>query len=195
MKNYIDFVKSYLKENKAYFVAGLVYLLFCVVLYFFLPFTEEQKQQFFLWAKQYISNFASYMHNPLQMWVIIFVNNSLIFFLTILSWFFLSFFGMLLTVSQVIKILIVTQLAVEKVWIMKTVLSMLPHWVFEITAFVLALWLMFKITVLIIKKVWNWKKVKISDELKNVFKFFFLFIIPLTAFAALIETFITPLFI
>jgi len=195
MKNYIDFVRSYLKENKAYFVTWLVYFLFCVVLYFFLPLTEEQKQQLFLWAKQYVSNLASYMNNPLQMWLIIFVNNSLIFFLTILSWFFLSFLGMLLTVSQVIKILIVSHLAVEKVWIMKTVLSMLPHWVFEITALVLALWLMFKITVLIIKKVWNWKKVKISDELKNVFKFFFLFIIPLTAFAALIETFITPLFI
>jgi len=195
MKSYINFVKNYLTENKGYFIAWLVYFLFCIVLFFLLPLTEEQKQQLFLWAKQYVSNLASYMHNPMQMWLIIFLNNSFIFFLVLLTWFFLSFFGMLIIFWQIITILIVAQLALKKVGIMKIILTMLPHWLFEISALILTIWLMFKITCLIIRKVWSWKKIKILGELKSIFKFFFLFIIPLTAFAAFIETFITPLFI
>ena len=46
---------------------------------------------------------------------------------------------------------------------------LVPHGVFEITAFVLVVGLMFKLTVLIVKKVWNRKTVKIGKDVKREF--------------------------
>ena len=190
-----NFVFSYLKENKKYFLAGLAWVLFCVVVYFLIPLSEADKQSILLSVKNQISSLSNFMHSPFQTWLGIFLNNILIFLVILLSWFALSIFGMFLVLSQIIAILLVVSIWLEKIGTLKSLALLVPHGVFEITAFVLVVGLMFKLTVLIVKKVWNRKTVKIGKDVKNVFKFFFFVIIPLTAFAAFVEAFITPLFI
>ena len=190
-----NFVFSYLKENKKYFLAGLAWVVFCIVVYFLFPLSEADKHAILLSVKKQISSLSNFMHSPFQTWLVIFLNNALIFFIILLCGFALSTFGMFLVLSQIIAIFVVVSIWLEKIGTLKSLALLVPHGVFEITAFVLVVGLMFKLTVLIVKKVWNRKTVKIGKDVKNVFKFFFFVIIPLTAFAAFVEAFITPLFI
>ncbi len=191
--NYSTYIKNYLLQNKKFFLFSIVWAIFCIIFLFLFPLSEHEKQLLVYWAKQYVSNFSPYINNSFLMFILIFINNSLIFFIILTSWFLLSLLWALLFLWQVVTIWVVVQLGITKLWIITTMLSIVPHWIFEISALILTLWLAFKITYLIVKKVWNFNKVVILNELKGIYKFFFMFIIPLTLFAAFIEAFITPL--
>jgi hypothetical protein len=80
-----NFVFSYLKENKKYFLAGLAWVLFCVVVYFLIPLSEADKQAILLSVKNQISSLSNFMHSPFQTWLGIFLNNILIFLVILLS--------------------------------------------------------------------------------------------------------------
>lgn len=195
VKKYFNFINSFIYDYKKFFILAFWFFIFSILVYFFLPLTTQDKLILLQSASKYIASLSVFMKTKLLMWLVIFGNNSLIFFIIFISGFLLSLFWLLVFFSQVVIVLAVVQLMTYKVGLLKTLILILPHWIFEISAAIMSLALSFVISYLIIKKIWNFKTFKIWSELKRVFKFFFLVIIPLTLFAAFVEAFITSLFV
>lgn len=192
LKTYFNFIKNFLKENKNYIVSAFVYTFFCILLFIIIPISEEQKHLLMQSAKEYVEKIITI--NNFQLFLNIFINNSLIALIVFLSGFILSLLGILIVFSNVFVVWIIFAFSIEKVWLWASLLAILPHWIVEISAILFSLALSFKISYLVIKKIWNWKKYKIWTEIKNSFIFFWTFVLPLLLIAAFIETFITPLF-
>jgi len=195
VKKYFNFINSFIYDYKKFFILAFWFFIFSILVYFFLPLTTQDKLILLQSASKYIASLSVFMKTKLLMWLVIFGNNSLIFFIIFISGFLLSLFWLLVFFSQVVIVLAVVQLMTYKVGLLKTLILILPHWIFEISAAIMSLALSFVISYLIIKKIWNFKTFKIWSELKRVFKFFFLVIIPLTLFAAFVEAFITSLLV
>jgi len=192
MKNYISFVKKFLRNNKSYIFLALIFLFLSIFSLFFIPISEDIKNIFITQAKaSMLENYSS--DSLILMWNI-FRNNSFIGLLILLSWFMMSLFSLLVMFWNVMIMFIILPLTIEKVWFLKTVLLLLPHWILEITAILLSVALSFKITVLVFKKIWNWKQNKLIPYLKEIFEFRLIFVFPLFLIAAFVESFITPLF-
>ena len=194
MKNYLNFIKNYLKKNKFYFILNLVYVLILIGLFILFPPSPDYLKLIMEWVKDHFETLSLLMTNKFSTFLVIFLNNSFISLIIVLSGFLLSLFWLLIIFSQVVVIWTIFLYLVNNGLLLKWLLLTLPHWIFEIPAIILAWGLMFKISALILKKVWYFRKVSIWSELKEVFKFFFIFIVPLLLIASLIETFITPLF-
>ncbi len=190
---YTDFVKDFFKENKNYILAAFAYVVFCIFLFIITPIEEEHKNLLMQSAKEYIDNIMT--DNNFHLFLNIFINNSLIGFMIFVSGFLLSLLSMFIVLSNVFVIWIVMSMAIEKVWLWTSLLAILPHGFIEIFAILLTLALSFKITHLVFKKVWNWKKHKIWWEIKKSIQFFWTFILLLIFIASAIEVFITPLFL
>jgi len=193
MKNYISFVKNFLKNNKDYIFSAFIFLFLSILFLLVVPIPEyvksiliEQAKQTILWV---------YSDNSLILMWNIFKNNAFIGLLVLLSGFLMSLFALLVMFWNVMIMFIVVPLSVEKVGVLKTILALFPHWVLEISAVLLSVALAFKITVLIFKKIWNWKQTKIIPHLKEIFRFRLVFVFPLFFVAAFVEAFITPLFL
>jgi len=195
MKNYLEFVKNYLTKNKAYFILSLLYVLILVLWFALFPPSQEELKLIIEQVKNQVETLSVLMPNKFYTFLVIFLNNSLIALVIVLSGFFLSLFWLLLIFSQVVVIWSIFLFLINNWALLKWLLLTVPHWIIEIPAIILAWWLMFKITVLILKKVWYFKKVSIWNELKETFKFFFTFIVPLLLIAAFIEAFITTLLV
>jgi len=193
MKNFILFVKNFLKENKnfVYFAFGIV--IFLIFLYLIVPIPEETKKLLLTQAAEYVKNIV--VSNQFLLSWKIFVNNTTISLFLLLFGFLLSIWSLLIVFGNIVVIWIVLEYSIDKIWLYKSIFAMLPHGIFEITAIVLTFALSLKLTYLILKKVWNWKETKISSKIKEVFLLWLYFIVPLLFMAAIIETFLTPLFI
>jgi len=195
MKNYIKFALAFLKENKTFFLLALGYVFFCIVIFLIYPIPEDIKTILLKQTYQTIQHAASLGNTSLKLAGLIFLNNFLIAIIIFLTWFLLSLGWLLIGFVNVFVIGLVVTLWIDKIGIVKSVLALLPHWIFEITAILLSLWLSFKLTYLVIKKIWNWKSTKFWLEFKKMVLFFIGLVVPLLAIAALIESFITPLLI
>ena len=195
MKNYIKFVMAFLKENKKFLLLALGYVVFCIIVFFIYPIPEDIKTALLKQTYQTIQHVASLGNNSLKLAGLIFLNNLFIATIIFLTWFLLSLGWLLIGFANVFVIGLVVTIGIGKIGLVKSVLALLPHWVFEITAILLSLWLSFKLTYLLIKKIWDWKNTKFWLEFRKMILFFIGVIVPLLAIAALIESFITPLLI
>ena len=193
MNNYINFIKTFVKENKNYIIAALLYTVFCIFLFVITPISESEKQIFIQSAKEYVEKIIT--NNHLQLFLNIFFNNSFIALIVFLSGFMLSFLSIFIVLSNIFVVWIVLSFSIEKVWLLTSLLAILPHGIIEISAILFSLALSFKLTHLVVKKVWNRKKYKIWWEIKKSFQFFWSIILWLLLIAAFIESFITPLFL
>lgn len=193
MKSYFAFIKKFLKDNKKYIFFALLYITFCIFLFIITPLSEKEINLIIENTKEYIEKMSAY--DNFDSFALIFANNLFVAFIIVLSGFLFSIFSALIALSNVFTIWVVLSVGIQKVWIFKSLLATLPHWIIEITAILLTLALSFKITYLIVKKIWNWKKYKIWLEIIDSFIFFLEFVIPLIFIAAFIEAFITPLFL
>ena len=193
MKNYTNFIKKFMLENKRYIYLSFIFLFISILILIFTPIEEWIKNILLNDAKQYI--LAHFSENKFQLAWNIFVNNTFVWFIILLSWFFMSILGILAIFWNVLIMFIIVPLSVEKVWLLKTILALAPHGFTEIFAVLLSLTLAFKITHLLFKKVWNWKENKVVPYLKEVFIFWLIFVLPLFLLSAIIEAFITPLFL
>ena len=195
MKSYIQFINTFLKENKVFFLLALFYTLFCILIFLFYPIPEDIKTALLKQTSHLVHHIANLWNTHLKLAFIIFLNNAFIWTIIFLTWFLLSLGWVLIVFANVFISGLVVTLWIEKMWVIKSILAILPHGIFEITAILLALWLSFKLTYLVIKKIWNWKKVKFWLEFKKMIYFFVWVILPMLFIAAFIESFITPLLI
>lgn len=193
MINYLNFVKEFLIKNRNYIFTTIWFLIFFIIISLFLPINEDLKNTLIKQITEYVSTIQT-NNNLVLMWRI-FLNNSFVSLLIILFWFLLSIWWMLIMFSNIFITWLVLNISIEKIWLTKSLLAILPHGIIEITAILLSVALWFKVTILIIKKIWNWKKVRIKNELKEIIVFYWSVILPLLLIAAFIEAFITPLFL
>ena len=193
MKKYILFVKKFFKENKGYIYMSFIFLFLAILLFLFLPIDETMKQIMIEQTKQYM--LAHLSKNQFILAWNIFLNNVIVSLFILISGFLMSVFWILILFGNVMIMWIILPLAIEKVWILKALLAILPHWITEIFAVLLSLALALKITTIVFKKVWNWKQNKLIPYLKEIFIFYLIFVIPLFLLSAIIEAFITPLFL
>ena len=193
MNSYFNFVNTFLKNNKVFFLLSFLYVLFCILIFVVYPLPDNLKQELISQTSQLVHNVASLWNTELKLAFIIFLNNSFIGLIIFLTWFLLSLWWLLITFANVFIVWLVVSLWIEKVGLIKTLLAILPHWIIEVTAILMSLWLSFKLTYLTIKKIWNWKKVKFWIEFKKMLYFFVGVIIPLLFIAAFIESFITSI--
>ncbi len=193
MNNYLSFIKLFFKENQKYIIASFFVFILWILLYLLVPIDENMKKTLIQQTIEYVKNIMT--TNSFELFIKIFFNNAFIWLLIVLSWFLLSVLWVFFVLSNIFIVWLVLSISIEKVGLYHSLLAILPHWVLEITAVLLSLALSFKITVLVVKKIWNWKTIKIWWELRKILLFFWWFILPLFLIAAFIESFITPLFL
>lgn len=193
MNNYLSFIKLFFKENQKYIIASFFVFILWILLYLFTPIDENIKKALIQQTIEYVKNIMT--TNSFELFIKIFFNNAFIWLLIVLSWFLLSVLWVFFVLSNIFIVWLVLSISIEKVGLYHSLLAILPHWVLEITAVLLSLALSFKITVLVVKKIWNWKTIKIWWELRKILLFFWWFVLPLFLIAAFIESFITPLFL
>jgi len=195
MKSYLNFINTFLKDNKVFFLLAFLYVLLCILIFVVYPIPNNLKQELISQTSQLVHSVASLWNTHLKLAFVIFLNNSFIGLIIFLTWFLLSLWWLLITFANVFIVWLVVSLWIEKVGLIKTLLAILPHWIIEITAILMSLGLSFKLTYLTIKKIWNWKKIKFWIEFKKMLYFFISVIIPLLLVAAFIEAFITPILV
>ena len=193
MNNYLSFIKLFFKENQKYIIASFFVFILWILLYLLVPIDENMKKTLIQQTIEYVKSIMT--TNSFDLFMKIFFNNAFIWLLIVLSWFLLSVLWVFFVLSNIFIVWLVLSISIEKVGLYHSLLAILPHWVLEITAVLLSLALSFKITVLVVKKIWNWKTVKIWWELRKILLFFWWFVLPLFLIAAFIESFITPLFL
>ncbi len=193
MNNYLSFIKLFFKENQKYIIASFFVFILWILLYLLVPIDENMKKTLIQQTIEYVKSIMT--TNSFDLFMKIFFNNAFIWLLIALSWFLLSVLWVFFVLSNIFIVWLVLSISIEKVGLYHSLLAILPHWVLEITAVLLSLALSFKITVLVVKKIWNWKTVKIWWELRKILLFFWWFVLPLFLIAAFIESFITPLFL
>ena len=192
MINYLNFVKEFLIKNRNYIFFSFLFFLFCIFLFIIIPLSQEEINLILETFKKEIENIPN---TNLKNFAYIFVNNLIIALILFLSGFLFSIFSIFITLKNVFTIWVIINFNIQKYLLLTSILAILPHWIIEISAMLLSLALWFKITYLIIKKIWNWKKHKILLEVIDSFIFFLDFIVPLIFIAAFIEAFISPLFL
>jgi len=130
---------------------------------------------------------------PWNIFLYIFGNNTLIDFLSIITFFLFGLVPLYILLSNGFSIGIIFELSATEKGIPLLLAALAPHGVIELPAFFIAtgagLWLSVKL----IKKIF--KKEPFKENLKRAVKIFFFVIIPLNFIAALIETYITPIII
>ena len=193
MNNYVTFVKLFFKDNKKYIFASFFVFILWILLYLFTPIDENIKKTLIQQTIEYVQTIMT--TNSFELFMKIFFNNAFIWLLIVLSGFLLSVLWVFFVFSNIFIVWLVLTISIEKVWLYHSLLAILPHWILEITAVLLSLALSFKITNLVVKKIWNWKTVKIWWELRKTLLFFGWFVLPLFLVAGAIESFITPLFL
>ncbi len=193
MDNYLTFIKLFFKDNKKYIFASFFVFILWILLYLFTPIDENIKKTLIQQTIEYVQTIMT--TNSFELFMKIFFNNAFIWLLIVLSGFLLSVLWVFFVFSNIFIVWLVLTISIEKVWLYHSLLAILPHWILEITAVLLSLALSFKITNLVVKKIWNWKTVKIWWELRKTLLFFGWFVLPLFLVAGAIESFITPLFL
>lgn len=122
----------------------------------------------------------------------IFLNNTTSAIFTILLGVFFGVFPFLSVFSNGEVIGMLAFLLSDTISPLRFLAGILPHGIFEIPVLIMAGAMGMKIGRLMIEKIFSKKNIDIKKELSQSFNFFFRFLFPLLAAAALIEVFITP---
>jgi len=193
MNKYLYFIRFFIKENKNYIYTSIFVFFLWICLYLLIPVNQNFKHILIQQTLEYMKNIIT--TNNFDLFIRIFLNNVFVWFLIVLSGFLLSIFWIFLVLWNIFIVWVILTISIEKVGVYHSLLAILPHWILEISAILLSLSLSFKITYLIIKKIWNWKNIKVLWEFKRILLFFVWFVLPLFLIAAFVESFITPLFL
>ncbi len=130
--------------------------------------------------------------NPLEVFGIIFLNNTIKSLISLISGFFFGIFPFFFVFINGYLLGIVAFTKGSEVGFFTILLALLPHGVFEIPAVILASAYGMRLGVLFYRKVFKKEDVNISNALKFFLRRFLRIVVPILLIAAFIETFITP---
>jgi len=130
--------------------------------------------------------------NPLEVFGIIFLNNTLKSLVSLLTGFFFGIFPFFFIFINGYLIGVVVFVKGSEVGIQTILLALLPHGIFEIPAVILASAYGMKLGSLFYRKVFKRESVDMGDAVKFFLRKFLRIIVPILLVAAFVETFITP---
>jgi stage II sporulation protein M len=130
--------------------------------------------------------------NPLEVFSIIFLNNTLKSLVSILTGFFFGIFPFIFIFINGYLVGMVVFVKGSEVGFQTVILSLLPHGILEIPAVILASAYGMRLGNLFYRKVFKGDSMSISDAMKFFLMRFVRVIVPILLAAALVETFITP---
>lgn len=178
------------KVPTGYFIFSTLILIFSFALGVLIGKTNPQTSQLVLSQLQdKFSPIAGY--SPFQIFVYIFLNNAVINFISIITFFLFGLIPIIILCSNGIVIGIVLEFSIHRLTYKELVATLLPHGIIEIPTFILSSSLGIWLSIELIKKIFLGKPFKSSFY--YTIKTYFKWILPLTLIAAFIEAFITPL--
>jgi stage II sporulation protein M len=130
--------------------------------------------------------------NPLEVFSIIFLNNTLKSLVSILTGFFFGIFPFIFIFINGYLVGMVVFVKGSEVGFQTVILSLLPHGILEIPAVILASAYGMRLGSLFYQKVFKGSGMSIGDAMKFFLARFARVIVPILLAAALVETFITP---
>jgi len=180
-QNYID-SWNYLKESKRFiFIMALIFLIF-VLVGFILPAPDSVAQKILELLEQIIEKTQGM--NFIELLWFIFWNNLKVSFIGIISGILFGIFPLLTAIANgyllgFVSYFVVGQESFLSLW------KIIPHGIFELPAVFISLGLGLKLGTFIFQK----KKIKyLKENLHKSLKIFFLVVLPLLLFAAIIES-------
>ncbi len=130
--------------------------------------------------------------NPLEVFGIIFLNNTIKSFISLISGFFFGIFPFFFVFINGYLIGMVAFIKGSEVGFLTILLALLPHGILEIPAVILASAYGMRMGGLFYRKVFRREEVDIANALRFFLKKFLRIIVPILLAAAFIETFVTP---
>ena len=130
--------------------------------------------------------------NPLEVFGIIFLNNTLKSLISLLTGFFFGIFPLFFIFINGYLIGVVVFVKGSEVGIQTILLALLPHGIFEIPAVILASAYGMRLGSLFYRKVFKGETIDMGDALRFFLRKFLKIIVPILLVAAFVETFITP---
>jgi len=130
--------------------------------------------------------------NPIEVFGIIFLNNTAKSLISLISGFFFGIFPFFFVFVNGYLIGMVAFIKGSEVGFLTILLALLPHGILEIPAVILASAYGMKLGGLFYQKVFKGEQVDIANALRFFLKKFLKIVVPILFAAALIETFITP---
>lgn len=189
-------IKNYLfMRRDCILICSLVFLFAVILGYFSAGQSPEQTEEIMKTFKEFIKPIIEM--NAFQQFLFVFLNNAFTGLLVILFSVVLGIFPLLCIFANG-EVLGVLAFAFEGNFLV-FIASVLPHGVIEIPTLVIICASGMRIGKIVIRKIFKREKTvekgKIKKEFSLALKFFFKFLVPLLFLAALIEIFITPLFV
>lgn len=184
----------YFKELKVYIWFAVFLFLTAALLGYFttVTYTEEalRLQQELNQLGDIVSGFSS-----LAFFLFIFFNNAIKIFLTILLGAGFAVFPLVFVFSNGYFIGAVGVIAGRSIGFSSFLVSIAPHGILELPAFLFASAIGIMIGAKVIKNIFGRAEFEIKKEILRGLKLFFQLILPVVFIAAFIEAFITPVFI
>ena len=190
---------EYFREiKKIFFLCLTGFIFLSIAMHFVFLMQPEATTQLF----DKLSEFIDGLNIPLGGWACftgIFLNNIKAMFFSIIYGFIpFLFIPIIVLCTNIMSISVVSAYSIisgnSGIYVLLSmILGVVPHGIFEIPAICLAVTLGINLCSKLNKKIIGNEEVVFSYTVKQTFRMFITFILPLTIVAALVETFITPL--
>ncbi|AGK61061.1 Uncharacterized membrane protein [Archaeoglobus sulfaticallidus PM70-1] len=178
-------------DGKKY--VGIISLVFIIAIFFGYVSSSLQPDQ----SEKFIESVFESLsfidfNNPLEVFMIIFLNNSSKAFIAMVAGFFFGIFPVSFVFLNGYIIGVIIYVKGSELGILRVAVSLLPHGILEIPAVIIASAYGLYLGKLFYLRVFRSRSIDMKLAMKEFIKKFITVIIPILLIAALIETFVTP---
>ncbi len=175
-------------------IAAILFVVFLFMVFSGYEFAVENPEL----ANEFINSLFSQFEFTIKLphyllFLLIFLNNSIKSFLAVVLGVFFAIPPLFFVISNGALLGIVIGAKSSEVGLAKVLLLIVPHGVVEIPALILAASYGVEVGLAVIKKLLG-KEIEISEVLAEKIKKYFKIVLPMLLVAALIETYVTPMF-
>ncbi|RLI83100.1 stage II sporulation protein M [Archaeoglobales archaeon] len=185
-------VKSEFSEGilSTFLILLIVFFIAAIFGYFFASHNPETASQY---VERLFEGFRFIdFSNPLEVFIIIFLNNALKSLVSLVTGFFFGIFPLLFIFVNGYLIGMVTFTKGSELGFLRIILALLPHGILEIPAVILASAYGMRLGGMFYRRVFKGEDADIANAVKFFLKKFLRIIVPVLFAAAFVETFITP---
>ena len=198
MRRYVNIKDMNRKEIESYLYKIRYYALFCLI-FFLLSIYEGYfiAQNYPGEIQDLLKNIESFFEparqlSSYELFLFIFENNAVKLFTVLLFSIFAGLSSLFAIFSNGFILGVVSKFIIEKMSLAYLLAGILPHGIFELTAFLLSAASGLRIGTTVLLRVFG-RKVSVTREFSDGPKFYILVLVPLLLGAAFIEAYITPI--
>ena len=189
----ITLIKKYIENLKPYIIfSSFIFLIAILSGYVFAQNFPEETQEIIKELEEFFS--ASKEMTSLQMFLFIFENNVIKLFTVVLLGIFAGLIPLLSVWGNGMILGIFAQIVSQKLSWTFLILGILPHGIIEIPVLILSAAIGIKLGKITVWRIFGGEK-NLKKEFTKAIKFYILILAPLLFIAALIEAFVTPVFL